>query len=126
MALVDPSQQQPGQNPEPANPSYQYLPYGPPGQPPAQPPLGARRTNGLAIAALVTSLVGLVTGIAAPVGAVLGHLASRQIATTGEEGASMAKAAIWVGWVVTALYVIACCAVLSLIIAVGRSGQFQQ
>lgn len=121
MALVDPSQQ-PYQNPEPVNPSYQYLPYGQPGQPPP----GGRKTNGLAIAALVTSLVGLVTGIAAPVGAVLGHLASRQIAATGEEGASMAKAAIWVGWVITALYVIACCALLSLIVAVGRSGQFQQ
>ena len=84
-----------------------------------------RRTNGLAVAALVCSLAGVVTGIAAPAGAVLGHLASRQIALTGEEGTSMAKAAIWVGWIVTGLYVVACCALLSLLVAAYRSGQLQ-
>jgi hypothetical protein len=78
----------------------------------------------LAIAAFVCSLAGLFTLISAPVGAVLGHVAQRQIAQTGEEGGSMAKAAIWVGWIITGLFVAACCAVVSLWIAAGRSGQF--
>jgi hypothetical protein len=62
-----------------------------------------------------------VTLFSAPVGAVLGHLATRQIAQTGEEGLSLAKAAIWVGWIITGLIVVACCAVLALAIAASRT-----
>jgi hypothetical protein len=65
------------------------------------------------------------TLISAPVGAVLGHVAQRQIAQTGEEGASMAKAAIWVGWIITGLTVAACCGFFALGIAAGRSGEFR-
>lgn len=98
-------------------PSSAYPPPPPyPGQPAAGPPVGApppgQRTNALAIIALICSLAGLITAISAPIGAVLGHIALRQIGQTGEEGGSLAKAAIWVGWIITGLIVAACCALL--------------
>jgi hypothetical protein len=75
---------------------------------------GTRRTNGLAVAALVCAVAGVFTGISAPVGAVLGHVALRQVAQTGEEGEGLAKAAIWVGWILTGLAVLACCGAFAL------------
>jgi hypothetical protein len=64
----------------------------------------ARKNNVLAPIALLVSCFGVFTfGIAAPVGAVLGHLARRQIRTTGQAGDGMARAAVIVGWSVTAL-----------------------
>jgi hypothetical protein len=125
----------PAPSPQPANqsqPSYpppygapQYQPYQQPaplpGQPVPPPPGGQPPTNGLAIAALVCSLAGIITLISAPVGAVLGHLATRQIAQTGEGGASLAKAAIWVGWIITGLILALCCAGLAILIAASRA-----
>jgi Domain of unknown function (DUF4190) len=120
---------QPADQTEPGQPAYQapqYQPYqypGPPfaGQPATPVPGGKRPTNGLAIAALVCSLACFVTIISAPVGAVLGHLATRQIAQTGEEGGSLAKAAIWVGWIITGLVLALCCAGLAIAIAASRA-----
>jgi hypothetical protein len=90
-----------------------YQPY--PGQQAYPPPLlGASTTNGLAIAALVCSLAGVVTVISAPVGAVLGHLALRVVGRTGQVGRSLAIAAIWVGWVITGLVLLGCCGVIAL------------
>ncbi|MFI6130340.1 DUF4190 domain-containing protein [Micromonospora sp. NPDC051141] len=95
-------------------------PYAAPGYPPAgypqpgaYPPPGAyagyappaSRTNTLAIVALVLSLVGFTSCITAPIGAIMGHVAQRQIRETGEQGEGMAKAAIIVGWILTALLV---------------------
>lgn len=80
---------------------YGYPAYGAP--PPANPP-----TNGLAIASLVCSLAGLLTCISAPVGAVLGHVARKQIRERGEGGDGLAFAGIIVGWIVTALGIIGC------------------
>jgi uncharacterized membrane protein len=74
----------------------------------------------MAIVALVCSLAGVITAVSAPIGAVLGHLALRQIGQTGEEGASLAKAAIWVGWIITGLIVAICCAVVALAVVFGR------
>ena len=114
------------------NPTYQYQSPTPEYQPPggypppsgypapagAYPPGGpvypgyagtGRRTNGLAIAAFICSLAGFVTLISAPVGAVLGHIAKRQIAQTGEEGAGFAQAAIIVGWAITGVVLLVCC-----------------
>jgi len=68
-----------------------------------------RRTNSLAIAAIICSLGGLITGISAPIGAVLGHMAAKQIEQTGEEGAGLAKAAIIIGWIITGLILLGCC-----------------
>ncbi|MGH3680125.1 MAG: DUF4190 domain-containing protein [Natronosporangium sp.] len=94
---------------------YPQTPYGPPpaappgyGYPPpyAYPP--AAPTNGMAIASLVCSLAGLAVGISAPVGAILGHVARRQIRERGEQGDGMALAGIIVGWVITGLLVLCC------------------
>jgi hypothetical protein len=91
-------------------PAYGTSPYGAPGYgtPPGQPgygyPYAAPKTNGLAIAALVVSLISLVScppaGLA---GAIMGHLSRRQIAQRREEGAGMALAGIIVGWIGVAL-----------------------
>jgi hypothetical protein len=87
-------------------------PPGPPGEPyPAYQPGQPRRQNTMAIIALVLSLVGFIIGISAPVGAILGHVARKQIRETGESGEGMALAAIIVGWVLTGLLLIGCCIV---------------
>ncbi len=111
--MPGPGEPPPSQFPSgyPAPPGPQpYQQYGPP----------PRRTNSLAVVALILSLAGLITIISAPIGAVLGHIASRDIARTGEEGASLAKAAIWVGWIITGLVVAACCAIGGTILIAGR------
>lgn len=66
----------PGWGPPPAAP-WGQLGWGPP-----------RRTNGMAIAALVMSLV------FAPVGLILGFIARSQVRRSGEDGAGIALAAI--------------------------------
>ena len=72
-----------------------YSPYGMP------PP-----NNSMAIASLVLALAGLGCGITAPIGAVLGHVARRQIRSTGESGDGMALAGIIIGWIITGLMVL--------------------
>jgi hypothetical protein len=74
----------------------------------------------MAIVALVLSLSGFIVGISAPIGAILGHMASRQIAQTGEEGAGLAKAAIIIGWILTGLFLLAVCLfVVVIVVAAG-------
>ncbi|MBV1849869.1 DUF4190 domain-containing protein [Catellatospora tritici] len=89
----------------PAHPGYQAYPYGYAYVP-------ARRTNGLAIGAMVTSIVGAITFcflygipglVLGPVGAILGHVARRRIRASGEEGDGMALAGVIIGWIVTGL-----------------------
>ncbi|HZM82095.1 MAG TPA: DUF4190 domain-containing protein [Candidatus Limnocylindrales bacterium] len=66
-----------------------------------------RKTNGLAIASLIVSIVGVVgmcgwgplSVFVSPVGAILGHVAQRQIKTSGDQGYGMALAGIIVGWI---------------------------
>lgn len=121
---------------QPAGPDpYAVSGYPMPGQPPAgyptpgQPPAGypatgypaypypaARRTNSLALAALVLSLVGIASCLTAPVGAILGHVARKQIRETGEDGEGMAKAAIIVGWILTGLMVLGILAYVAVIV----------
>ena len=75
-------------------PGYGYPPgYSPYGQPVAQ------GTNGLAIGALVSSLIGLCTcSIGSIVGIILGAMALNQLKERpGQEGRGMAQAGIWVG-----------------------------
>ncbi|WP_051366468.1 DUF4190 domain-containing protein [Hamadaea tsunoensis] len=73
----------------------QPSPYGPP-----YVPVPGRPTNGLAIGALITSIacffICLPAGIA---GAIMGHVARRQIRERGEDGDGLALAAIILGWV---------------------------
>jgi hypothetical protein len=59
----------------------------------------SRRTNVLAVVALCLALLGVVTCIPAPIGAVLGHVARRQARERDEHGAGMALSAIIVGWI---------------------------
>jgi Domain of unknown function (DUF4190) len=105
----DPSWPPPPGQPDPGYPvSGQPVPQGYaapmyPGYPPYPP---SAPTNGLAIAALVCSLAGLATCISAPVGAILGHVARRQIRERGEGGDGLALAGIIVGWILTGLLVL--------------------
>lgn len=102
-------------------------PYGPA---PYQQPYGyqaVRPQNSMALVALILSLVGLMVWITAPIGAILGHSALKEIRRTGEDGEGMAKAAIIVGWILTGLGVLGClCAVgfalLPLVAASSSSG----
>ena len=65
----------------------------------------ATRTNPLAIASLVASLVGVVfswtwvLGLGVIAGVILGHIALGQIARTGEKGRGLALAGVIVGWI---------------------------
>lgn len=72
---------------------------------PAQPlafayPVVVRRTNAMAIAALVSSLV------LAPLGIVFGHIALSQIKSTGEDGKGLAIAGLVIGYIFTAIAVL--------------------
>ncbi len=106
--------------PTPADPYAHAGPYAAPAYPAGDPYAGgypppaypayaappSTKTNGLAIAALVLALVGFASCITAPVGAILGHVASKQIRQTGEGGEGMAKAAIIIGWILTGLTIV--------------------
>ncbi|MEV6966395.1 DUF4190 domain-containing protein [Hamadaea sp. NPDC051192] len=92
--------------PSPAQPpatGYVVPPgYAMPPQPMAYAP--ARKTNGLAIAALVTSIVAF--NLCFPltfVGAIMGHVARRRIRETGEDGDGLALGGIVVGWIGAAI-----------------------
>jgi len=88
----------------PAGDPYAAAGYPPPGYPAYVP--AAAKTNTMAIVALVLALVGFASCITAPIGAILGHVARKQIRETGEQGEGMAKAAIIVGWILTGLMVL--------------------
>ncbi len=92
-------------------------PYGPSpaGQNPPPPPGHVyppvpRRTNGMAIGALVVSLVSLLTcPFAGAVGIYLGNRARNEIRSTGEDGDGMALAGIIVGWIAVAFVLLWLC-----------------
>jgi hypothetical protein len=68
----------------------------------------AQRTNGLAIAAMVVSLSSIVVcGFPAIIGAIMGHVARRQIRERGEAGDGMALTGVIVGWIVFVLSILA-------------------
>jgi hypothetical protein len=70
-------------------------------------PQAGRRTNQLAIAALICGVAQVVFGFLTGIPAiVLGHIARRQIRETGEDGAGMALAGLILGYVGIALSVI--------------------
>ena len=94
---------------DPASPPPQYGP--PPGYAPHSPGYGppagygyptpyGRPTNTMAILALVMAFV------FAPAGLILGIVARKQIARTGEEGDGLAMAGMIVGGLITALFVL--------------------
>ena len=105
--------------PAPTSPAYEYQ------APPSQDPYGyqgeqayttqptyytqpgyvvaAQPTNGLAIASMITSILGF-----GPIGAIMGHIARKQIRERGEQGDGFALAGIIVGWVTTGIWVLCC------------------
>lgn len=127
----DPYAASPGAALPGAAPAYQPPPgygggYPPPY--PGYPPYGyppPRTTNGMAIASLVCSLSGFLTFLSAPVGAILGHIARKQIRERGEEGDGMALAGIIVGWIITGLGVLGCGAyVLFIVVLIGTTSSY--
>ncbi|MDM4722356.1 DUF4190 domain-containing protein [Micromonospora sp. WMMA1363] len=107
----------PGQPPPPHGaPAGQ--PYGPPPPyPPYGPPAAAGRgMNVLAILSLVFAFV------FAPAGIVLGHLAKRQLRTSGEEGEQLATWGLILSYVFTGLGVLACCGWIALVAITGNDG----
>ncbi len=105
----------PGGVPQPSGypsyqPGYQGYSYQGPGYPVA-------KTNSLAVAALVCGigqiLFGLLSGIPA---IILGHMARKRIAQTGEQGGGMATAGLVLGYIGVGLAVIG---ILIIIIAVA-------
>jgi hypothetical protein len=100
-----------------------------PGYHPYPPP---RPTNGMAIAAMVVSLVGVLGlcgyglgGYIGIVGAILGHVSRRQIRDRGENGDGMALAGIIVGWIAAGIAVLATAAIIVIII-LGVNGAFDE
>jgi hypothetical protein len=98
----------------PTAPGYDYQQQAYPGYgAPMMAPAG--RTNGMAIAAMVISLVGLISFwcyalpgiIFGAVGAIMGHVAKRQAAERQEQGGGMALAGIIIGWIAVVLGLIA-------------------
>ena len=108
-----------GQDPQQGQP---YQPYDPAQYPPPPPnPYGGtpaygygyqpqKPTNGLAIGSMVTSIAGAVLlcvygfgGLIGLIGAILGHVAMRQIRANDQGGRGMALAGVIVGWVAFAL-----------------------
>lgn len=94
----------------PGYPGYAGQPYGypPPGYPPR------RSTNGMAIAALVSSFV------FPPLGIVLGHVSLSQLKKSDEDGKGLAVAGLAIGYVVTALAVVVIVASVLFTVAVVR------
>jgi hypothetical protein len=102
-------------------PAAQPYPTGYPGY--GYPVVPAEPTNGLAIAALVVSIIGGVGlcfyglgGYLGIVGAILGHVAGKQIRERGGQGAGMAKAGVIVGWIATAIAVVATAVIIGFIV----------
>ncbi len=76
-------------------------------------------TNGKAIAALVTALVGLMfCGLPSIVGLILGPMAMRECRRTGQDGYGIALAGAIIGGIVTALWVL----YLVVIVGIAASG----
>lgn len=123
---------------QPQNPYQQpYQPYGPPPQQPyGQQPYGqqppaygypvAAQTNGMAVAALVVSIVSLMAccGASGFIGAILGHMSRGQIRRTGEQGGGMALAGVIVGWIGFGIFLLVALLYTGLIIDAIRSDDF--
>lgn len=99
---------QPYGSPVPYGQAQPYgQPYGPPAPWAGNPGWQSVQTEGMAIGALVTGLVGLIIfQLVAPVGAVLGAIALRRIERHGTQGTGMAWAGIVTGILGTLLLVL--------------------
>ncbi|MFB7877357.1 DUF4190 domain-containing protein [Nocardia sp. NPDC056064] len=123
-----PSQPQYPNYQQPSGPQYPQQPQQPgyggyPG--PGYQPYGAypppQGTNGLAIGALVSSLIGFCScGLGSIVGIILGVMALNQIKERGGEGKGMAQAGIWIG----ALAIVGWVLYLVFVVVLGLAGGF--
>ena len=84
-----------------------------PGEQWGSPPYGGtpgapQQTNGLAIGALVASVLGFFCGVGFIIGLILGYMARNQIRSSGGQqgGGGLATAAIVIGWIGVALTVL--------------------
>ncbi|TDC36166.1 DUF4190 domain-containing protein [Micromonospora sp. KC213] len=118
-APADPYAVPPQAAPADAYPTPGYPPAGYPGY--GYPP--APQNNGLAIAAMVVSIIGALGlcgyglgGWIGLVGAILGHVAKRQIRERGEAGEGFAMAGVIVGWIATVIALLATIAIVVFII----------
>ncbi|WP_275980063.1 DUF4190 domain-containing protein [Couchioplanes caeruleus] len=99
---------------------YGQQQYGQPGygQPYAQPPYAQMPapTNTMAILSLVFAFV------FAPAGIVMGHVAKKQIRSTGESGDGLATAGLWLSYIITSVYLLICAFYIVVVIfAIGSS-----
>jgi hypothetical protein len=86
------------------------------------PPAGPSRTNSLAIAALACAIGQLWFLVLAGIPAiVLGHMARRQIRSTGEKGSGLALAGLILGYIGSAAFLIVVAAVIFAVLAVYRA-----
>lgn len=133
--------QQPGNWSDPSWPQQQTVGYPDPTYPVPEQPVGTQGypagypaygypvvavsppTNGMAIASMVVSIVGIVGlcgyglgGYIGIVGAILGHVSRRQIRARGESGDGMALAGIITGWIATAVAVLATIAIVLFVV----------
>jgi hypothetical protein len=108
----DPYQQSAPSSSQPVPPTYPayQTPSAPYGSAPGYgtPYPVARPTNGLALASMIVSLAGIISCIGFPVGAILGHVALKQVRENNQEGETYAKVGIIVGWIGTGLGVLGC------------------
>ena len=92
---------------QPYPPQYGYpypLPYGPPYPYPGP---AVRRTNGVAVAALILGVAEVWTlGLTAVPALICGHVARAQIRERRQEGSGMATAGIVLGWLAVAFWVL--------------------
>lgn len=108
----------------PPQPPYGSSPYG--GPPLYQAP---RPTNGLAIAAMVVSILSAlgvvaacgVGGIFGVVGAILGHVARGQIRRDNADGDGFALAGIIVGWIAFAIAIVAVVLFVLFVVVMNRT-----
>jgi hypothetical protein len=95
-----------GPPPPPPSPYGQQQPPGSPYQPYGAPPAPygsfqpAQQTNGLAIGSLIVSIASVVfcCGLPGIAGAIMGHIARKQIREQGQAGDGLALGGIIVGW----------------------------
>ncbi|RLP77260.1 DUF4190 domain-containing protein [Mycetocola tolaasinivorans] len=106
----------PGSAPQPQQYAAQQPGYPAPQQGYGQPV--APRTNMMAILALVFGI------LMAPVGVILGHIALKQLKTSGEGGAGFAKAGLIIGYVMIGLWLLSMVMIVILGIIAGASSSY--
>lgn len=77
--------------------------------PPAPGPPSQPGYNAMAILSIIFAF------LFPPLGIVFGHVAKRQMRRTGEQGDSLATAGLVIGYLITAVVLVACCGVGALI-----------